>query len=584
MFFKITENKIKKWTQKRQVDKLIKALDDKDVKVQRWAVQALTRLQDMRAIEPLLRVLNNPALRAEIESSFHTFSESLYFMTARVASGFMGDKEKQFVGAVPHLLVAMGKKAVLVSVQQLSHENSTVRLIALTVLGALNATTFVDKIAPCLNDGNPNVREQTAKILNKFGKAVSAPQVMKVINKSSFTFSPDAIKLVRSLKYEPTDKDGKTNYFIAIREFDQALALGEDAISKVVKRFTHPQEAVRKAAANALVKLGQPIVKHVMPMTEKDDWKLRTLAIWTIIQVKDPATVPLLVSQLEEPDSENGQAAKPVLEEFKEQTISYVESVIQKEQAQVPEEAILLIQRMGWKPKTKQARIYVAIIKNDLEAAAREGKEAIPAILRAINQADVFKRPEGIKAMGAIQAPETILALETYLRSSDLYSEKAVVEVYRRIKGKEAITSLINCLDVESPDIQRDIVEALSALGEPKWKKVTTYTPEDLYHYAKLGLQTAINKIVSDLTNRFKSVRVEAAELLVKLAKENPKVLIPEWSSIHSELTSAHGDTHSDERYDRSSDCTHMDNHEDAGIGVAFPQKPPNNATGENDF
>lgn len=72
-----------------------------------------------------------------------------------------------------------------------------------------------------------------------------------------------------------------------------------------------------------------------------------------------------------------------------------------------------------------------------------------------------------------------------------------------------------------------------------------------------------------------KEVRLGAAKLLISIAKKDPNILLSNWGEICQKINSTHVDSH----YDHSSygECfvSHTDKSSSIGIGLSFPQVPP---------
>lgn len=60
MFFGVSEEKIKKWTQKGKVNKVIKAADDQKPNIRKAAISALGEIDHEDSFNKLVRILRDP--------------------------------------------------------------------------------------------------------------------------------------------------------------------------------------------------------------------------------------------------------------------------------------------------------------------------------------------------------------------------------------------------------------------------------------------------------------------------------------------------------------------------------------------
>jgi len=92
--------------------------------------------------------------------------------------------------------------------------------------------------------------------------------------------------------------------------------------------------------------------------------------------------------------------------------------------------------------------------------------------------------------------------------------------------------------------------------------------------FEKLGnRQEALYEVINNDTRL--DDRLEAAKSLIKIANENPMVLLSDWEKIGNLITEPHQDSHKDVHADNSHDCSvHTDYTNSTGIGLKFPPYP----------
>ncbi len=206
----------------RAVEPLVHALDDKHWVVRRSAVFALGQIGDARAVEPLIR----------------TLGDKHWVVQARAAYtlGQIGD-----VRAVEPLIRTLGD------------ENEEVRRSAVYTLGTLGDVRAVEPLIRTLGDENCNSRQLAAKSLGQIGD------------------SRAVMPLIHAL--EDVDYYVYYNAAVALRQIDTS------AVEPLIHALGHMDAAVRRNAAYTLGEIGDVRAVELLILALGDsDWDVRCSA------------------------------------------------------------------------------------------------------------------------------------------------------------------------------------------------------------------------------------------------------------------------------------------------------------------
>jgi HEAT repeat protein len=188
--------------------------------------------------------------------------------------------------AASNALASMGAQVVEPLCAKLWDGAPEVRCAAADTLGRIGDLRALDPLMARLEDDDISVRETVAEAVAKICAAAS-PQALTHVQR--------AVKTV------------------AAGDFSMGAAGGASAISLLIMKIWEPDETVRTAAADALVKIGAPAVEQLIKalnvaepeMTElgvfDPDYILRATAARTLGRIGDKRAVEPLVARLTEP-------------------------------------------------------------------------------------------------------------------------------------------------------------------------------------------------------------------------------------------------------------------------------------------
>jgi HEAT repeat protein len=213
----------------------------------------------------------------------------------------------------------IGPEAVPALLQTLTITNDKARLVALPILSSRfreQAAQIVPIFLVCLDDPDPDFREEVAKNLRWFGPA-ARPAIPKLLTMAGPGKEPsEHCEAVRTLG--AVDPEGALRVFLEELEGPDAKAraaaaeslgwlehAGGPAVPALIKHLHDPDNTVRRAAALALGDIGQEpdlVVPALLDTLEGEDLRLRTFSALALSKFGDRAksAVPVIQALIEE--------------------------------------------------------------------------------------------------------------------------------------------------------------------------------------------------------------------------------------------------------------------------------------------
>ncbi|HEX8142335.1 MAG TPA: HEAT repeat domain-containing protein [Pyrinomonadaceae bacterium] len=217
----------------------------------RRIISALGKIGDARAVEPIIRVL----------SSHRNDSDVL--RSGAIALGQMPDA-----------------RAVKPLLEMLSNTNENVVRAAIEALVRIGDLT-VEGLIKELKASYGRQRPGAAEALGKIGDRRAVKPLIEALKDHDPKLRQAATEALKALKYEPEDKQQRAKLLVAAQEWDEAAKLGAAAIEPLVDALQGSDENLRKAIAEALVKIrGDRVIKSLTPSLSDRrhyKWALATL-------------------------------------------------------------------------------------------------------------------------------------------------------------------------------------------------------------------------------------------------------------------------------------------------------------------
>jgi HEAT repeat protein len=357
--------------------------------VRRIAVEALVKLGDPRAVEPLAAALGD--------------SDSALRWTAAGALGELGDPR-----AVKPLAAALGDSYW------------EVRRIAVEALGKLGDPRAVEPLVAALKDSYWDVRWHAAAALTALG-------------------------------WKPADAGQRARFAIARDRFDDAVAEGPVAVEPLVaalgdKSFSGWRR--RPDAAEALGKLGdRRAVEPLAVALGECDIVLQKCAVEALGKLGDPRAVEPLAAMLKDSNWEVQRSAAEALGELCDlRAVEFFVAALRNSDKGVRSTAVAALAALGWKPADASQRVVLAIARGRYDDAVAEGVSAVEPLIE-ISKSDEDEAENAIRSLQLVLklAAERVHS-ETLISISNLHVWKVV---YRDSCGSRTKRELLDCSGVK---------------------------------------------------------------------------------------------------------------------------------------
>jgi HEAT repeat protein len=367
----------------RAVDPLIKALnDDANFKVRRIAALSLGEIGDARAVNPLIKALHHLfwPVREAAAKALGKLGDKRAIVPLFIA---LGDREIAVCKAAGNSLKELGEpggyllyeglKIASKDVFEKTKKEFTPRLFnyvrkafdywdpgtresVVWILGTLNDEHAIDFLSAMLSDFHFNVRRAAVWSLGKIGGRQTVDPLLKALNDSS----------------------------VFVREA-AAWNLGDthhhSVVEPLIKSLDDKSPKVREAALWSLKKIGdQRAVKPAIVALEDPERKIRIAAVWTLGELENPAAVDPLIRVLKDEDEKVRAAAIWCLSQISgEASIDLMLKALGDKSAVVRSAAIHALGKIG-------NRNVITPLIDALGDQSPEVREAVALVLKKLNE------------------------------------------------------------------------------------------------------------------------------------------------------------------------------------------------------
>jgi len=303
----------------KNTEAILESLGDKDSRVREAAANALGRMGDRRAVDPLVNALGDPldGVRDAAAVALKNLNEPL---GERIYESLKGSKK-----AWEELARKNDPRAVVPLVKALGAWDMTVRANAAWTLRKLGDPRAVEPLIKALGDRSPIVRGAAASALSEVGDRRAVDPMVISLGDTDETVREAAAWTLGKLKdpraVEPLILALK-DWFFKVRE-TAAYTLGElgdpRAVEPLIDALGDTHGKVREAAAWSLGKCGDSLaVDPLLKTLEDEDPKVREAAAWTLGKFMDRRAVDPLLKTVGDEDPKVREAASRLLEELGE--------------------------------------------------------------------------------------------------------------------------------------------------------------------------------------------------------------------------------------------------------------------------
>jgi HEAT repeat protein len=277
-------------------------------------------------------------------------------------------------------LVEMTEQTPDILISLLKHEDSDVRRIAAKALGTAKGAQAVEPLIARLSDGNWDVRRAAAESLHE-------------------------------LAWQPQTEEQRVAYSIAKQSWNELVQIGAPAVEPLIARLGDAAWDVRRAAAEALGRLGDArAVEPLIARLGDDNWNVRRAAAEALVKIGAPAVEPL-IARLSDADGSVRRAAA--------------------------------------------------------EALVKIGAPAVEPLIVRLGDADGSVRRAAAEALGQLGDARAVEPLIVRLGDADGSVRRAAAEALGRLGDARAVEPLIKRLGDADGSVRRAAAEALVKIGVP---------------------------------------------------------------------------------------------------------------------
>lgn len=409
------------------VDRLIEQMGAEDIETRRVAVVALGRIGDARAVEPLVRLLDD--------------DERGLLVAATAALGRLSDRR-----AFESLLRLLGDPDV------------SVRQGAIGALNSIGHPEMAGRVRTLLEDADPRVRESAVKIAGYFGYASCADALLDRCRDTDETVRAAALEHAAFL-------DDRRSVSVLVAAMANDTPRARAAAAQALAHAEQPEaiDSLRRGVADvdpwvryfSVTSLGRHADRASLPLLKRvaaDDGAqhVRIAAIGAIGELgmtSDADVVPLLAAFTEASDDALAVAAARALGAV--QAPSALEPLRHALSASQPERraaAAEAIARGGGAPAVELLR---------WTAAADGDPQVMGAAMDGLSRIGISAAPHAASAVAAIAAV-----------AGDPARRTAAIAALARV-SESAIPKVGEALSSGEPCVRRAVLEALGRLAHP---------------------------------------------------------------------------------------------------------------------
>lgn len=423
---------------KQAVEPLITALQDEKWNIRMAAAKALGMIGDSRAVEPLIVVFRKTG-----EYSTHYAREE-----AAKALGKIGD-----LRAIEPLIDALQDKsdnihmAAIEALGEIGDERAVEPLIdrlaggkiggaSARALGKIGDPRAIEPlVAIAIRHDKADAVKVLVEALSKFADAAYKPLIAALKEAEWPASRKQAADILDQLGWEPGSDETAAWYWVAKRDWDHCIAMGETAAEPLLMTVRDDDINVRKAAAEALDQIG---------------WK---------------------------PDSDETAAWYWVAKQKWHQCATMGETVVEPLIAVSRDEAIKwdvveTLGKIGGPRAIKHLIDYLIVYKfAAVKALSQIGKDAVGPLISVLKADNDAKAPYIAEVLGNIGDTRAVSSLMDALRNSDSFHRPYFhVEARKALDkiGQTDIEFFINMLDDKNKSVRLDTAEVMGRLDDKR--------------------------------------------------------------------------------------------------------------------
>ena len=363
-------------------------------------------------------------------------------------------------------------------------------------LGELKSNKAVPHLVELLADKDKYMRERAIEALGKIGDKNAVKHLTPMLQDKNSWIRKTAAHVLESLRWEPEEDIEKASYYMAKKDYQKCIEIGESSVEGLVNILINSEEydpVLKKEIINALGAIGSMKSCNALISCLKDEDKsVRNYAIKSI-KALGPVASGIILKELNETrENKVKEHLIEILGEIgdEQSTITLIE-LLQTENEKIKSSVIQalgkiksreavnpLIEIILDKSQGKEVRENAVIALGEIE----DVRAVIPLSELLVESQYIMSRLKSLtaQALGKIGDERALNTLIEY--SSDKTCYASAIEALARIESPEAIDALYKIMtDKEDERIERRIaaVRALEIIGGEEVQAILYATLEE---------------------------------------------------------------------------------------------------------
>ncbi|MEE8462536.1 MAG: HEAT repeat domain-containing protein [Acidobacteriota bacterium] len=515
--------------------------DSEEREVKSVATQALGKIRDERAIDPLIEVLGLPgsATGQPVADVLAQFGDAVLEPLMKVLS--TSTQEARRFWAARILGELQTHRATPTLLNALSDHSTKVRAEAALALGRLGTREGVSPLSRMLlEDPVPLARDAAAQALGKIAddRALTALRealadldhdarrsAMLALEKMGETATPFFIEALRGESKEAAiqaasalERIGMVTVWIedlagenSETAFELLTCIAKNGVVETLARsLTHPQLQVRLSLCNILSEgKSSRSFEALAELAQKDtEWAERVEALLALIKLADARSVPLLRDALDEKQETVSELLLLALQESPRSLLEPLADTVS-----------VLLQDANLNIRVQAIRVLAKIHSESL----------FSVLLSAFSDASPEVRQEAALALKHYANKEGVRALTGALQDPDRGVRAAAVESLTQLKDPKSIRPLVHAFEGADDGYRDQIASALAAMPKQEFQQLTDLLMGLSHPKARAGItltlgligdQAAMQLLTTFLKDPEPIVRASAASALGRFGKE----------------------------------------------------------------
>ena len=431
------------------------AFKDADPRVRKAAAQALLRIDDPRAVAPLIEGLSDSA------------------------SG--GAWQAEIIGALEHF---QDPRAVSACSDALQSHDARVRRAATSALGTLGDVAAIPQLLEMVLDEDPETARQAGYALAKFGPPAleGLTQIMREAPISAKISAATALGIIGDRTSIPILVD-------ALKDRDSYLQI---AVANALARFNDPavvapligaleessssafNYGVREEALAALLKMGPMVIEPLLESLKNSSSRARLFIIKLLGELPDRRSFLPLVGLLKESDADVRKAVMGVIMKVdRQQTIELPPPLLDDPDYNVCHLAGEALFHAGWQAGSARDRARLAIALGRYSQALNEGEEGIQLLLNRLQDTEPAARRQVVAALGGLKDARFLPAFQKAIVGEPVAEVQQTLMEAIEGCGQSAVGILVALLESGDWGLRRRASQSLVHLGwQPQDKRL----------------------------------------------------------------------------------------------------------------